>query len=648
MMTERVLVAYSATSTHVSTTLEYLLSIKKYTNFAVDFVHVTHDASMDFDFDDYDVVFHNYCARLCFEGYVSQSYQDKLKAFKGVKILAVQDEYDRTDALKAAILRLGFDIVLTCVPQDSLDYVYPEAAFGHIDFLTVFTGYVPDDFETNAPPPLPLKDRPILIGYRGRDIGGRYGSLGFEKFEIGRRMKELCDARGIATDIAMDEANRIYGDAWLVFMGNCRAMLGSESGSNVFDFDGTIEARFKEMTAANHGVAPSYQAFLPVVAQRDREIDMGQISPRVFECALMRTPMILFRGRYSDAILPDEHYIALEKDFSNFDAVIARLDDLEALDAMTARTFAHLVRSGQFGYRTFFARVEAAIRARLAQKPATGRQGAPAGAGAAAMAADGPSFSVRRWSVLERATARPEMAADFADRMAVQSIALYERENRRLAKELANVTAIYSGELARLKNVYQDERQRLSAYGDPIGTAIAALPAEIDVCATQTSLDRECRAQQAYEDQLAEATAAIESGDLANKAAFAARLTGIKELTLGRYEHLAAYFKTVAALYQTDADAYQQAISGLSRTFREAMETAASAQRSVTAKALWKLKLSVLRIGLNQPARLAKRLTARAVFGLWNRLGAPGQARILAALNRRPALLRILRRLRLP
>ncbi|RYF30133.1 MAG: hypothetical protein EOO23_05805, partial [Comamonadaceae bacterium] len=266
---KRVLAAYSMSSTYVQTTLDYLNALKQFSGFEVDYIHVTHQAVMGVEFDSYDIVFHNYCARLCFDDYVSSSYKESMRKFSGIKVLAVQDEYDRTDTLKAAIKDLGFDIVLTCVPQDSLEYVYPSSEFPGVEFITVFTGYVPDDFAEGALPPKRLAERPIFIGYRGRDIGGRYGRLGFDKFEIGRRMKELCDARGIATDIAMDEASRIYGRAWLEFVGDCRAMLGAESGSNVFDFDGSIEARFQELTAANGGVAPSYADFLPIVALRD-------------------------------------------------------------------------------------------------------------------------------------------------------------------------------------------------------------------------------------------------------------------------------------------------------------------------------------------------------------------------------------------
>ncbi|MGN6148364.1 MAG: hypothetical protein ACTHPD_07490 [Rhizomicrobium sp.] len=362
------LVAYSMSSTHVQTTLDYLQSLKLHTGYEVDYVHVTHDANVVVDFDQYDVVFHNYCSRLCFDGYVSQSYRNKLRAFKGVKILSVQDEYNRTNTLKEAIADLGFDIVLTCVPQDSVDRIYPRRDFPQTQFVTVFTGYVPEDFSRSSAECIPIGERPILIGYRGRDIGGLYGRLGFDKFEIGRRMKEICSARGLPVDIAMDEESRIYGEAWFDFIGNCRAMLGSESGSNVFDFDGSLEAKFKAMTKANGGHQPSYQDFEPFVAEREKEISMGQISPRVFECALMRTPMVLFRGRYSDAITPNEHYIALEKDFSNIDQVLNRLEDVPALGAMADRAYDHLVKSGKFGYRAFCQKLNALIAAELERK----------------------------------------------------------------------------------------------------------------------------------------------------------------------------------------------------------------------------------------------------------------------------------------
>ena len=353
-------------STHVQTTLDYIRAFKQYLDYDVSYLHVTYGAHVatDFDLSGYDIIFHNYCSRFCFDGYVSQTYREAVKRFTGLKILAVQDEYDHTDKLKAAISDLGFHIVLTCVPQDSLSYVYPPEDFPNVEFITVFTGYVPDDFAQTAKPSVPLRERPTIVAYRGRDIGPRYGRLGFEKFEIGRRMKMICDAAGVSNDIAMTEESRIYGTAWFDFIGNCRAMLGSESGSNVFDFDGSVDTAYQSMKK-KLGRSPTYNEFGPVIAKRDSEISMGQISPRVFECAVMRTPMILFRGRYSDAIEAVTHYIPLELDFSNAGDVLQQLQDIPALEKMAERANDHLVRSRKFGYRAFVLRLKGHIESHL-------------------------------------------------------------------------------------------------------------------------------------------------------------------------------------------------------------------------------------------------------------------------------------------
>ena len=348
----RLLVAYSNTSNFVATTAEYLQSISRYSGFEVRYAHVTNDAELDFDLNEFDAIFQSYCARLPRDNYVSADYLDKLKSFAGIKPLAVQDEYDRTEKLRQAIRDLQFDVVFTCVPDDGREYVYPRAMFSETEFISVLAGYVPAALEARWRSPTPLAQRTITIGYRGRELPAYYGQLGFDKFEIGRRMREICTANGIAHDIEMTEESRVYGNAWYGFLGNCRATLGTESGCNVFDFDGSLAARFQALMMERNA-APSYEEFRIYTDPLEDKISMGQISPRIFEAAALRTPLILYSGRYSGLIAPDEHYIELKKDFSNIDAVLARINDLDGLEQMAARAYDRLIGSGELSYRRF-------------------------------------------------------------------------------------------------------------------------------------------------------------------------------------------------------------------------------------------------------------------------------------------------------
>lgn len=355
----KLVVAYSRNSTRVTTTYEYLTAFEKYWPGDVAYLHVANEAIPELGFRNYDVLLHNYCARLCFEGYVSEDYKKAVRNFKGLKILSVQDEYDHTDVLKAAIKDLGFDIVLTCVPRDQIHLVYPSYEFEGVEFLTVLTGYI-DDSGPISSPRVKLAGRPNVVGYRGRNIGVRYGQLGFDKYEVGRWVRAYCQERGIKHDIEMDNADRIYGSKWAEFIRSCRTMLGSESGSNVFDFKGSFERKFNGIDFES----PKASAVLGELALIEKKFDVGQISPRVFECAQNYTPMILYEGRYSDIIQPYQHYLPLKKDHSNIEEVFQAVERIDDLEDMATRAYEHLVASGQHSYRSFVEKVVKTVRGR--------------------------------------------------------------------------------------------------------------------------------------------------------------------------------------------------------------------------------------------------------------------------------------------
>jgi hypothetical protein len=364
-MPGKLLVIYSIVSTVVATTMEYVRSFGRYSRYDVSYINGTHGARLGVELSHFDAVWLNYCCRLCFPGYVGSDVREALKTYRGLKLMSVQDEYDQTETLRQGIEDLGFDVVFTCVPQSALSYVYPRERFPRTEFITVLTGHVPEHLETKSGA-TPLERRPITIGYRGRDIGARYGELGFWKAEIGRRMKAICLERGIRCDIEVTEASRIHGESWYGFVESCRTMLGSESGSNVFDFDGSIERQYETLMRAQ--TTTSYEDFRSYVAENERDIGMGQISPRVFEAAALRTPMILLTGRYSGLIQPGEHYIEMKKDFSNLEDVLRQVEDIPALRAMAERTYSHLIASGAYSYRRFVDLVDGVIDRKVSKR----------------------------------------------------------------------------------------------------------------------------------------------------------------------------------------------------------------------------------------------------------------------------------------
>jgi hypothetical protein len=298
------------------------------------------------------------------------------------------------------------------------------------------------------------------------------------------------------------------------------------------------------MTAANGGVPPSYAQFLPMVAQRDSEISMGQISPRVFECALMHTPMLLFRGHYSGAIQPDEHYIALEKDFSNIDDVLSRLEDLPGLAAMTQRAYAHLVGSGQFNYRSFFGRVgDEARRHGAGRAPAARPE----------FVASEAAFLLRGAQAIELPSTIPDNADGLKLRVNMATFETLSPEISRLEKEFVrhsgNCNAWIQELVSSGQSLHASMCETFAAYGefDRIQISPADTSALDAFMATARAQDAEWEADYA---EVAKLIAAAGEGAPILPSSYR-ELLAAPAGVIARYQQLSARFAHYGSLYDS-------------------------------------------------------------------------------------------------
>jgi len=359
---KNVLVLYNETQTFTSTVFEHLDSLARHSRARVFFAHQDHRTPVA-DFARFDAVIIHYSIRLPFDQ-IAEPTATALAAFRGLKVLFIQDEYDHTRRAWHWIQRLGIRLVFSSVPEPSMGRVYPPSEFPNVRFVSNLTGYAPEELATVGPR-RPPSERPLKIGYRGRPLPIRYGALGKEKTEIGRLVKTYCESAGVEHDIGWEESDRLYGDDWYDFIASCRAVLGSESGSNVFDWDGTLPAQIEAYRAAHPG-ASERDLYDAIIAPLDLHGLMNQVSSRVFEAIACRTALVLFEGDYSGVVQPDRHFIPLRRDGQNLPEVIERLRDGAAVDAMTERAFAEVLAGGTYGYEAFVRMVDAEIAKAMA------------------------------------------------------------------------------------------------------------------------------------------------------------------------------------------------------------------------------------------------------------------------------------------
>jgi hypothetical protein len=201
----------------------------------------------------------------------------------------------------------------------------------------------------------PDQDRPIDIGYRGRDVPYYLGAAGREKTFIAHEFSRRAAGLELRLDVSANPGDRLYGDAWYEFLGGCRGVLGVESGASVVDVDGEVGAAYERLIRANSDL--TWEEFErlaePELTRWDYRITDLVASPRVFEAAAFRCCQILFEGRYSGLVEPGRHYLPLAKDFANFDEVVERFADPAVRRELTTAAYDDLIRSGLFTYERF-------------------------------------------------------------------------------------------------------------------------------------------------------------------------------------------------------------------------------------------------------------------------------------------------------
>lgn len=275
-----------------------------------------------------------------------------------------QDEYRFWPERSAVLRRCHVDQVYTCLEPEAFDATY--RAHSEVgDLVSCLPGYVGRRLlGWAAAHRKPDAERRLDVGYRGRQAYPYMGRGAREKHEIGERFLAHVGGRGLAVDIEVDEGSRIYGEDWIAFLADCRAVLGVESGVSIFDTEDVVMPQVERLLAAEPGL--SFEALSRRLLARYEGTGprYRTISPRVFEAAAVGACQILYEGRYSGLLEPMVHYIPLRKDFANIDEVLARFADADLRAELAANAHRDLIASGAWSYERFvagfWARLEAA------------------------------------------------------------------------------------------------------------------------------------------------------------------------------------------------------------------------------------------------------------------------------------------------
>lgn len=309
--------------------------------------------------EDFDVILVHYSIYISSYYFLSKAWQQRIKKFKKIKILIIQDEYREVFLTHYQIKNLGFSVIISSLSQINLPKVYPEKKFRGVTFVSALPGYISDWMKRIKTIPLKDKKSPFIFG-RGRPHPFALGSGKFIKDKIYFDYKKKFP-KDISLDISNKQEDRLEGHLWTKSLKNARFLIASEGGSSMFDFDGTVARIESSLAYINTKNLTDKQIYNKFFKKFDNNIVHKTITPRIFEAICSRTGLLLLEGNYRDIIKPDIHYIEIKNNFSNLKDVIKKIRDDQFVEKLINRAYADVAKSHSLSFKFFVSKLDILI-----------------------------------------------------------------------------------------------------------------------------------------------------------------------------------------------------------------------------------------------------------------------------------------------
>lgn len=304
------------------------------------------------DLEQFDAIIIHYTLQLgeFYGHFLGSDARKRIADFKGVKIAFIQDEYREINRVRTALSTMKVDLLYTLLSKNDCELVYPKELLPGLMVRRVLAGYV--NTALNSRFSIDYEKRNVDIGYRGRKYPMWLGRLTWEKYFLTEKLALLAAEAGFSVDISNDERMRLYGEDWYQFLSTCKVVVGTESGANIVDYDGTLRERIEEFVIENPNAAFEVVSKL-FLEHVDDTLSMNQISPRHFEAISFGTAQVLFEGSYSGILIPGRHYIEVKKDFSNLDFVFTAIRSGEVLKVIAQTAYDEIACNPEYSYAHF-------------------------------------------------------------------------------------------------------------------------------------------------------------------------------------------------------------------------------------------------------------------------------------------------------
>ncbi len=276
-----------------------------------------------------------------------------LETSSAFKIALPQDEYYCPENLQEIFINWGINYIVTLFPEH-ISNLYPilfskkEVIFkqGYTFYnsslyLDLYRKYFNND----------LSKRNHDLVYRSYEPEFA-NTFAWHKSELGLRAESIL--RKLPNSINSDlGTNIITGGKWWNFVSQSKAILGSNSGSNLILRNIEIADKTKKFLKINHR-QPNIIELENMGVKKTDFGNFSSISPRIMEAASLGTIQILVKGEYSNFMKPNIDYIPTDNFLSNLTECIEKLKDLDLLEQVRNSAWASLSNNSKLNFENIF------------------------------------------------------------------------------------------------------------------------------------------------------------------------------------------------------------------------------------------------------------------------------------------------------
>lgn len=288
-------------------------------------------------FRKYDIIVIGYSCFYRLSGRIRQLLTAYASFSSATVVGFMQNEY-RNFAQKIEFLEaFNLDILVTQLPQDIASEFYCGRTKAKILSL-------PHALNTrNVQQRNEHKDREIDVGSRLSEYPHYVGNIGRSE-TLPAFVDKVRNERNFIVDWETDRSKRLTHSDWFEFLRSCRVNPASESGTFFMQWNDKLRWQ------CNHAVEASpdlsfRQVYETYLRDSCAHLSGAMVSSRHYDAISAGTALVLVEGRYSDHFVPDEHYIELRANLSNYGEVVEKISDISFTQSVADKALTHALDS---------------------------------------------------------------------------------------------------------------------------------------------------------------------------------------------------------------------------------------------------------------------------------------------------------------